>query len=170
MNLKEYVRDIPDFPTEGILFRDITPMLKDPTAFGYAVDALAERYSQRPFDIVVAIEARGFLFGSPLAYRLGKPLIPARKQGKLPYESIRADYSLEYGTNVVEMHTDAVAPGASVLIVDDLLATGGTLAATARLVELAGGRVEEVALVIELEDLGGRKRLRGYDVFSLVQY
>ena len=145
-------------------------MLKDPAAFGYAVDALAERYDQRPIDMVVAIEARGFLFGSPLAYRLGKPLIPARKQGKLPYECIRTEYSLEYGANVVEMHTDAVAPGTSVLIVDDLLATGGTLAATARLVELAGGRVEEVALVIELKELGGRKRLRGYDVFSLVQY
>jgi adenine phosphoribosyltransferase len=170
MDLKEYVRDIPDFPTEGIMFRDITPMLKDPTAFAYVVDAFTERYSRRQVDVVVAIEARGFLFGSPLAYRLGKPLIPARKQGKLPYESIRTEYSLEYGANVVEMHTDAVAPGTSVLIVDDLLATGGTLAATARLVELAGGRVEEVALVIELEDLGGRKRLRGYDVFSLVQY
>ena len=170
MDLKEYVRDIPDFPTAGIMFRDITPMLKDPGAFAYVVDAFTERYSQRSFDIVVAIEARGFLFGSPLAYRLGKPLVPARKQGKLPYESIKAEYSLEYGTNVVEMHTDGVTPGKSVLIVDDLLATGGTLAATARLVELAGGRVEEVALVIELEALGGRKRLRGYDVFSLIQY
>ena len=170
MDLKEYVRDIPDFPTEGIMFRDITPMLKDPTALAYVVDAFTERYSRRQVDVVVAIEARGFLFGSPVAYRLGKPLIPARKQGKLPYESIKTEYSLEYGTNVVEMHTDAVAPGASVLIVDDVLATGGTLAATARLVELAGGRVEEAALVIELEQLGGRKRLRGYDVFSLIQY
>ena len=170
MDLKEYVRDIPDFPTEGIMFRDITPMLKDPTAFAYVVDAFTERYSRRQVDVVVAIEARGFLFGSPVAYRLGKPLIPARKQGKLPYESIKTEYSLEYGTNVVEMHTDAVAPGASALIVDDVLATGGTLAATARLVELAGGRVEEAALVIELEQLGGRKRLRGYDVFSLIQY
>ena len=170
MDLKEYVRDIPDFPTEGIMFRDITPMLKDPTALAYVVDAFTERYSRRQVDVVVAIEARGFLFGSPVAYRLGKPLIPARKQGKLPYESIKTEYSLEYGTNVVEMHTDAVAPGASVLIVDDVLATGGTLAATARLVELAGGRVEEAALVIELEQLGGRKRLRGYDVFSLIHY
>jgi adenine phosphoribosyltransferase len=170
MDLKEYVRDIPNFPTEGIMFRDITPMLKDPTALAYVVDAFTERYSRRQVDVVVAIEARGFLFGSPLAYRLGKPLIPARKQGKLPYESIKTEYSLEYGTNVVEMHTDAVAPGASALIVDDVLATGGTLAATARLVELAGGRVEEAALVIELEQLGGRKRLRGYDVFSLIQY
>ena len=170
MDLKRYVRDIPDFPTPGILFRDITPILKDPAAFGYVVDAFTERYSQRPVDVVVAIEARGFLFGSPLAHRLGKPLVPARKQGKLPYESISADYSLEYGTNVVEMHTDGVSPGQSVVIVDDLLATGGTLAATVRLVERAGGHVEEVALVIELEELGGRKRLRGYDIFSLIQY
>ena len=170
MDLKEYVRDIPDFPTTGIMFRDITPMLKDPGAFAYVVDAFTERYSRRSIDMVVAVEARGFLFGSPLAYRLGKPLVPARKQGKLPYESIKTEYSLEYGTNVVEMHTDGVTPGKSVLIVDDLLATGGTLAATARLVELAGGRVEEVALVIELEELGGRNRLRGYDVFSLIQY
>ena len=170
MDLKEYVRDVPDFPTAGIMFRDITPMLKDPGAFAYVVDAFTERYSPRSIDMVVAIEARGFLFGSPLAYRLGKPLVPARKQGKLPYESIKTEYSLEYGTNVVEMHTDGVTPGKSVLIVDDLLATGGTLAATARLVELAGGRVEEVALVIELDELGGRDRLRGYDVFSLIQY
>jgi adenine phosphoribosyltransferase len=170
MDLKPYIRDIPNFPTPGILFRDITPLLKSPAAFSYVVDSLAERYARRPIDMIVAIEARGFLFGSPLAYRLGKPLVPARKQGKLPYESIRTEYSLEYGTNVVEMHTDGVTPGQSVLIVDDLLATGGTLAATAQLVERAGARVEGVALVIELSELHGRNRLRGYDIFSLVQF
>ena len=169
MDLREYVRDIPDFPTEGILFRDISPMLSDPAAFAHVVDTLTERYSQRRVDSVVAIDARGFVFGAPVAYRLGKPLVLVRKQGKLPYETIRTEYTLEYGANVVEMHTDAVAHGDSVLIVDDLLATGGTLAAAARLVELAGGRVEEVALVLELEELDGRKRLRGYDVFSLLR-
>ena len=170
MDLKSHIRDIPDFPTPGILFRDITPLLKAPAAFNYVIDRLAGRYANSPIDVVVAIEARGFLFGAPLAHRLGKPLVPARKQGKLPAESIRAEYDLEYGTNVVEIHKDAVTPGQGVLIVDDLLATGGTLAATAELVEKAGGRVESLALVIELSELGGRTRLHGYDVFSLVQY
>ena len=170
MDLKRYIREIPDFPTPGILFRDITPLLQDPAAFKYVVDRFSEQYSGRPVDAVVAIEARGFLFGAPLAYRLGKPLVPARKEGKLPAESLRAEYSLEYGSNVVELHKDSIAPGQRALIVDDLLATGGTLAATAHLVEQAGGSVEGIALAIELTELEGRKRLRGYDVFSLVQY
>ena len=170
MDLKRYIREIPDFPTPGILFRDITPLLQDPAAFKYVVDSFSEQYSGRPVDAVVAIEARGFLFGAPLAYRLGKPLVPARKEGKLPAESLRAEYSLEYGSNVVELHKDSIAPGQRALIVDDLLATGGTLAATAHLVEQAGGSVEGIALAIELTELEGRKRLRGYDVFSLVQY
>ena len=170
MDLKRYIREIPDFPTPGILFRDITPLLQDPAAFKNVVDLFSERYSGRSIDAVVAIEARGFLFGAPLAYRLGKPLVPARKEGKLPAESLRTEYSLEYGSNVVELHKDGIAPGQRVLIVDDLLATGGTLAATAHLVEEAGGRVEGIALAIELTALEGRKRLRAYDVFSLVQY
>ena len=170
MDLKLYIREIPDFPRPGVLFRDITPLLKDPTAFNYVLDCFAERYVGASVDTIVAIEARGFLFGAPLACRLKKPLVPARKQGKLPAESLRAEYSLEYGTNVVEIHTDAIVPGQGVLIVDDLLATGGTLAATAQLVEQAGGRVESLALVIELIELGGRRHLQGYDLFSLVQY
>ena len=170
MDLKPYIRSIPDFPTPGILFKDITPLLKDPTAFRYVVDCFAERYAPRPIDAILGIEARGFLFAAALAYKLGKPLVPARKEGKLPSESLRAEYSLEYGTNVVEIHKDAIMSGQSVLILDDLLATGGTLAAAAELVERAGGRVESLALVIELTELEGRNRLQGYEVFPLVQY
>ena len=170
MDLKPYIRDIPDFPSPGILFRDITPLLKDPTAFRYVIDCFADKYTGTPIDTVVAVEARGLLFGAPLAYKLGKPLVPARKQGKLPAKTMRAEYSLEYGTNVVEIHADAILPGQGVLVVDDLLATGGTIAATAQLVQEAGARVESVALLIELTELGGRERLHGYDVFSLMQY
>ena len=170
MDLKKYIRDIPDFPMPGILFRDITPLLQAPAAFNYVLDQLAAQYSARPVDAIVAIEARGFLFGAPLAGRLEVPLVPARKEGKLPYDSIKTEYTLEYGTNVVEMHKDAVSPGQRVLIVDDLLATGGTLAATTQLVVQAGGRVESLAIVIELTDLEGRNQLQGYDIFSLVKY
>ena len=170
MDLKPYIREIPDFPTPGILFRDITPLLKAPAPFKHVVDSFSQRYAGSPIDVIVAIEARGFLFGAPLAYRLGKPLVPARKQGKLPAESLTTEYALEYGTNVVEIHKDSILPGQGVLIVDDLLATGGTLAAAARLVEQAGGRVESLALVIELTELEGRVRLPDYDIYSLVQY
>ena len=170
MDLKDYIREVPDFPSPGILFRDITPLLSDPSAFQYVVDCFSERYQASKIDGIVAIEARGFLFGAPLAYRLGTGLVPVRKQGKLPSESLRTEYSLEYGSNVVEMHIDGVATGHNMLIVDDLLATGGTLEATVRLVEQAGGTVASLALVIELLGLEGRKRLKGYDVFSLVQY
>ena len=170
MDLKRYIRDVPDFPTSGILFRDITPLLKEPKAFNYVLDRLSEHYDGRPIDIIVAIEARGFLFGAPLASRLGKPLVPARKEGKLPAESIRTEYSLEYGTNVVEIHKDGIDAGQRVLIVDDLLATGGTLAAAAHLVEEVGGRVESLAIVVELTELPGRSRLPGHDIFSLVRY
>ena len=170
MDLKAYIRDIPDFPIPGILFRDITPLLKAPAAFSHVIERLADHYAGRPIDTVVAIEARGFLFGAPLAQRLGKPLVPARKEGKLPAESLRGEYSLEYGTNVIEMHRDAISPGQAALIVDDLLATGGTMACVAGLIEQAGGRVEGMAFVIELSELRGRSQLQGYDVFSLVQY
>lgn len=170
MNLKQYIRDIPDFPVPGILFRDITPLLQAPEAFNYVLDQLAAKYSGQPVDAIVAIEARGFLFGAPLASRMKVPLVPARKEGKLPYDCIKAEYTLEYGTNVVEMHKDGVSPGQKVLIVDDLLATGGTLTATAQLVEQAGGQVESLAIVVELNDLEGRNQLQGYDIFSLVQY
>ena len=170
MDLKAYIRDIPDFPVPGILFRDITPLLEEPAAFKYAVDCFCERYVSRPVDAIVAVEARGFLFGAPLAYRLQKPLVLARKAGKLPAETLSEQYSLEYGINGVEIHKDAITPGHRVMILDDLLATGGTLAATTKLVEQAGGRVESLALLVELTELGGREHLKGYDIFSLIQY
>ena len=170
MDLKTYIRAIPNFPKPGILFRDITPLLQDSGAFKHVVECFGEHYEGREIDVVVAIEARGFLFGAPLAYRLGKPLVPVRKQGKLPYKTSSVSYSLEYGSDVVEMHEDGIVAGHRVVIVDDLLATGGTMAATCRLVEKLGGRVEGLALVIELTDLGGRKLLPGYDILALVKY
>lgn len=170
MDLKSYIRDIKDFPTPGIMFRDITPLLMDSKAFNYVVDAFAERYTASTFDTIVAVEARGFLFGAPLAYHMAKPLVLARKQGKLPAESIKAEYALEYGTSVVEMHRDSISSGDRVLIVDDVLATGGTLAAAAQLVERAGAKVESLALLAELTDLGGRNRLQEYEIFTLIQY
>ena len=170
MDIKPYIRNIPDFPKPGILFKDITPLLKEPAAFRYVVDAFADRYANKQIDTVVGIEARGFIFGAALAYKMEKLFVPARKQGKLPADSNMAEYDLEYGTNVVEMHKDGISPGHNVLVVDDLLATGGTLAATAQLVEQSGGHVESMALVIELTELEGRNRLNGYDVFSLIKH
>lgn len=170
MDLKEYIRDIPDFPREGILFKDITPLLGDPGAFGHVIDALEQHCKDRPVDVVTGIEARGFLFAAPLALRLGKPLVPVRKEGKLPFETLAVKYALEYGDSAVELHVDAIATGQRVLIVDDLLATGGTFAAAARLVQDSGGEVAGLATVVELVDLGGRDRLKGFDLLSLVQY
>lgn len=170
VELKEYIRDVPDFPIPGILFRDITPLLSNPMAFRQVVDQLTQRYEQVPFDSIVAIDARGFLFGAPVAYRLNKPLIPVRKPGKLPWETRSFEYALEYGEAAIEMHVDGVVEGDKVLLVDDLLATGGTLAAAARLVESVGGEVAGVAVVIELTELDGRKGLEEYDVYSMVQY
>ena len=169
MDLKRYIRDIPDFPKPGILFRDITPLLKEPVAFRQAVDALAHRYGPQDVDVVIGIESRGFLLAAPLAYRLGKMLVPVRKVGKLPFETHRVAYALEYGSDAVEVHTDAISNGQRVLVVDDLLATGGTMAAAARLVERAGGEVAGLAVLVELTELSGRKRLRGYDLFSLIE-
>ncbi len=170
MDLKDWIREVPDFPKPGILFKDITPLLKEPGAFGYAVDRMADLCAGRQIEAVAGVDARGFLFAAPLAVRLARPLVPLRKAGKLPYDTHRASYELEYGEAAVEVHTDAIAPGCRVLIVDDLLATGGTLAASAKLVESAGGRVAGIAVLVELEELRGRQRLRGYDVFSLVSY
>ena len=170
MDLKDYIRDIPDFPAPGILFRDITPLLKDSAAFRDAIDRLADYYESREFDTIVGIDARGFLLAAPLAYRLGKALVPVRKQGKLPFKTHKVTYKLEYGSDAVEVHTDAIANGQRVLIVDDLLATGGTMAATASLVEKTGGRVAGVGVLVELTDLNGRALLGGYDVLSLVKY
>jgi adenine phosphoribosyltransferase len=170
MDLKQYIRDIPDFPEPGILFRDITPLLRNNQAFTYTIDRLIERYQNDSLDTIVAVESRGFLFGAPLAYKMGKSFVPVRKKGKLPAATHTAEYSLEYGSNIMEIHTGDVSNGERVLILDDLLATGGTLEATARLVELSGGIIAGIGLVIELTDLGGRQRLSNYDVFSLVQY
>ena len=170
MDLTQHIRDVPDFPTPGILFRDITPLLQHPAAFRFAVDQMAERFADTSFDAIVGIESRGFLFASPLAYKLGIPLVPARKQGKLPYETNSVSYELEYGTDSIEVHVDAVRPGDRVLIVDDLIATGGTLAATVELIERIGGSVAGVGVVIELSDLNGRDLLSGHDVESLLTY
>ena len=170
MDLRQYIRDIPDFPVEGILFRDITPLMQEPEAFGYVIDRMAEHYEGEGIDVILGIEARGFLIGAPLAYRLGKPFVPVRKEGRLPYETRSVKYALEYGQNVVEVHTDAISEGQRAIILDDLLATGGTMAAGAELVESMGGEVAGLAAVIELIDLDGRERLSGYGVFSLVQY
>ncbi len=170
MDLKAYIRDIPDFPQPGILFRDITPLLQDASAFRYTIGQLVERYKPDDLDVIVAVESRGFLFGAPLAYELGKPMAPVRKPGKLPYRTHTEEYSLEYGKNTMEIHVDAVLPGQKALILDDLLATGGTLAASTRLVEKCGGLVSGIGVVIELTGLEGRKILDGYDVFSILQY
>ncbi len=170
MDLRQYIRDIPDFPVEGILFRDITPLMQEPTAFKYVIDRMAEHYEGQGVDVILGIEARGFLIGAPLAYKLGKPFVPVRKEGRLPYETKSVKYALEYGQNVVEVHTDAVSRGQRAVILDDLLATGGTMAAGAELVESMGGEVAGLAAVIELIDLDGRERLSGYGVYSLVQY
>ena len=170
MDLKDFIRDIPDFPEPGILFRDITPLLQDVDAFKYTIDCLRDRFEGNDLDAIVAVEARGFLFGAPLAYEMGKPIVLVRKPGKLPAKTLSVEYTLEYGSNTVEILEDSVSPGQRVLVLDDLLATGGTLEATVRLVELSGGVVSAVGVVIELTELQGRKRLEGYDVISLVQY
>ena len=170
MNLKRHIRDIPDFPQPGVLFRDITPLLAHPPALRRAVDGIAERFAGVPYDCIIGIESRGFVFSSALAYSLGVPMIPVRKPGKLPLEVVSEPYQLEYGADALEIHADAVAPGARALIVDDLLATGGTLRAAARLIERAGATVAGVGVVIELADLRGRDALAGYAVESLVIY
>jgi adenine phosphoribosyltransferase len=162
------VKDVPDFPQAGIVFRDITPLLADPAAFRAVVDALAAAH--QGVEVVVAIESRGFILGAPVAYALGVGLVPVRKLGRLPRETVREAYDLEYGANAVEIHRDAIAPGARVLIVDDVLATGGTARAAARLVERLGGIVAGIAVLAELSDLGGRDRLAGYDLTSLIVY
>jgi adenine phosphoribosyltransferase len=168
--LKGYIRAVPDYPQPGILFRDITPLLQNAQALRFAIDRLAERYRGAGIDAVVGIESRGFIFGTPLAYLLDVGFVPVRKKGKLPAETITIQYDLEYGSNVLEIHTDALHPGQRVLIVDDLLATGGTTEGTVRLVESLGAHVVSLAFLIELADLQGRTRLPGQDVFALLKY
>ncbi|NYE58738.1 adenine phosphoribosyltransferase [Carboxydothermus ferrireducens] len=170
MDLKKYIYDIPDFPSPGIIFRDITPLLQNPETFRRTVELLAEKVEELKLTHVVAIESRGFMFGAPLAYKLGLGFVPVRKGGKLPRESISVSYDLEYGSNTLEIHTDALKPGDRVVIVDDVLATGGTMKATVELCEKLGAQVEALLFVIELLPLKGREKLAGKKVISLVQY
>jgi len=169
-NLKKLIREIPDHPKPGILFYDVTTLLKDKGGFHRLVDKLCEHYANRHVDVVAGIEARGFIFAPALAYRLNAGFVPVRKPGKLPAECVKYDYALEYGSNTLEVHKDAIAKGQRVLIVDDLLATGGTAEATAKLAESLGGRIAGLGFVVELEFLHGRDKLKGYDVMSLLKY
>src|SRR5512147_2579405 len=168
--LKQLIREVPDFPKPGILFYDITTLLKDKVGFAKLVDSLGQCYIGRRVDLVLGIEARGFIFGPALAYRLNAGFVPVRKPKKLPAETARWTYDLEYGQDTLEVHKDAIEKGQKVLIVDDLLATGGTAMATVKLVESLGGKVESLAFVVELDFLSGRNRLEGYDVVSLLHY
>lgn len=168
--LKEHIRDIPDFPKEGVTFKDITPLLAHKKAFTYTIDAIAHQYDRDEIDKVLGIEARGFMVASPLAYRFTAGLIPVRKAGKLPWQVESETYDLEYGTDELQMHSDAIESGERILIVDDVLATGGTALATAKLTERCGGKVAGIATIMELAFLNGRERLSGYDFFSLISY
>jgi adenine phosphoribosyltransferase len=169
-HLKSVIRDVPDFPQPGIVFKDITPLLADANAFSSVIDLIVVHYGRGNIDKVAGIEARGFILASPVAYHFGAGFVPVRKAGKLPWESEAEEYSLEYGTNTLEIHKDSIRPGERVLIVDDVLATGGTALATARLVERLGGKVIGIACVIELGFLNGREKLEGFDFFSLITY
>jgi adenine phosphoribosyltransferase len=170
MDLYGLIRDVADFPTEGILFRDITPLLQNPQGLQESVDLMAKEVEDIDFDIVIGPESRGFIFGVPLAYKLQKGFVPVRKPGKLPYQTISQDYALEYGTSTIEMHVDAIQKGQKVVIIDDLLATGGTTKAIVDLIEKLGGEVVKIVYLIELEALNGRQHLQGKDVVSLLKY
>jgi adenine phosphoribosyltransferase len=170
MDLKQHIRDIPDFPQPGVLFRDITPLLRDPAAFSAALDAMAAIAAPRDATAIVGIESRGFLFGAPLAVRLALPFVPVRKPGKLPSDRMSVEYSLEYGDSRLDIHADALGRGDRAIVVDDLLATGGSAHAAAKLVELLGATVDSMIFLIELAPLGGRDRLAGYDVHALIRY
>jgi adenine phosphoribosyltransferase len=168
--LKLLIREVPDFPKPGILFYDITTLLKDRVGFARLIDALSEHYIGKEIDLVLGMEARGFIFGPALAYRLNAGFVPVRKPGKLPAETLKISYELEYGSNALEVHRDAINPGQRILIVDDLLATGGTAKATADLATRLGAQIAGMAFVVELDFLNGREKLGGYDVFSLLHY
>jgi adenine phosphoribosyltransferase len=168
--IRDLIRAVPDFPLPGILFRDITPLLRDPAGLRRVTDALAERWSGKGIEVVAGVESRGFIFGAPLAMALGAGFVPVRKPGKLPWEKVSREYALEYGTNTLELHRDAVSHGERVLLVDDLLATGGTARAAAGLLEELGGNVVGATFVVELGFLEGRRALEGYDVQALLTY
>jgi adenine phosphoribosyltransferase len=170
VDVQSYIRAIPDFPIPGILFRDITPLLKDKQGFQAAIDLFVQKFKGRKIDYVVGIEARGYMLGAPLAYSIGAGFVPVRKPGKLPYSKLSESYALEYGTNSLEIHADALGNGDTVLVVDDLLATGGTAAATRRLLERLGAKIEGFAFLIELEALKGRDALNGVDVTTFITY
>jgi len=170
IDLAKTIRDVPDFPVKGVLFKDITTLLKDPAAFHEAIERLVAPYRDQQIDLVAGIESRGFIFGSVMAYLLGTGYVPIRKPGKLPADAERLEYALEYGTDAVEVHKDAIAPGDRVLLVDDLLATGGTASASAHLIEKLGGEVAGIAFLIDLTFLHGRDKLKGYDVFAVIEF
>jgi adenine phosphoribosyltransferase len=169
-DLRARIREVPDFPKPGILFYDITTLLKDPAAYRESIDLLTAPYRERKVDIVVGMESRGFIFSAPMAYQLRAGFVPVRKLGKLPAETVSVEYALEYGTNTLEVHKDAIVPGQKVLIVDDLLATGGTVNGTIDLVRRLGGDVVGLAFLVELLFLKGRDKLRGHDIHSVIQY
>ncbi len=168
--LQEYVRDIPDFPEKGIIFRDITTVLQDAEGLKLAIDSMIACLKDVDFDVIVGTESRGFIFGVPIAYALGKSFVPCRKKGKLPCETVSAEYELEYGTAVVELHKDSIQPGQKVVVVDDLIATGGTIEACAGLIEKLGGEVVKIVFLMELAGLKGRDKLKKYDVSSVIIY
>jgi len=174
MPIKSKIRTIPDYPKKGIMFRDITTLIKDPVGFRLVIDNLTQRYIRGniKFDVIVGIESRGFILGGALAYTLGKGFVPIRKKGKLPAETVSEEYSLEYGTDIIEIHKDALKKGDRVLLVDDLLATGGTASAAAALVEKLGAKVAEMCFIVDLPDVGGKKKLqsKGYKVFALTEF
>ena len=170
LDLRDHIRDVPDFPKPGILFKDITPLLMDPSAFRLCIERLCGPWHNNEPDVIVGIEARGFIFGAAMAVQMGVPFVPIRKPGKLPWKTRALSYSLEYGEDTIEIHEDAVRPGQRVLLVDDLLATGGTMGAAIRLVQDLGGEVVEALFVVELEDLGGREKLPEVPTRSLLTY
>ena len=168
--VEDYVRSIPDFPEPGIIFRDVTTILKDADGLHLAIDQILDMLRDVDFDLVVGPESRGFIFGTPVAYAMGKAFVPARKPGKLPRETVSMEYALEYGTGTIELHKDSIKPGQKVVIIDDLIATGGTVEAIAKLVEELGGEVVKICFVMELAGLKGRDRLEGYDVDAVITY
>lgn len=170
MDLAKFIRDIPNFPRDGIVFKDITPLLAEPAAFQESVDRMTEQFAGKPIDAIAAAEARGFLFAAPLALRLKKPLVPLRKPGKLPHRTYSLKYELEYGEAELHMHVDGIHNGSNVLLVDDLLATGGTMEAAAQLIEQAGGKIAGFAFLVELDFLHGRERLKPHPVLSLIRF